>query len=257
MTAPLKILIVGGYGVFGGRIVELLETNPNLTLVVAGRSLDKAEEFCRSRFKAAALLIAARFGRDGDVEAQIARHKSEIVIDASGPFQAYGENRYRVVEACIARRVNYLDLADGSDFVAGVSALDVPAKAAGVWALSGVSSFPVLTAAVVRRLAAGLSRVDGIRGGVAPSPHARVGENVIRAIAGYCGQPVALRRGGRLVDRRCAAPCSRWSTSPIFGSWAISGRRPATCGWAPDRRRRSCTFSSGCPGRCAGGSFRR
>jgi hypothetical protein len=214
MTAPLKILIVGGYGVFGGRIVELLETNPNLTLVVAGRSLDKAEAFCRSRFKAAALLIAARFDRDGDVGAQIARHKSEIVIDASGPFQAYGENRYRVVEACIARKVNYLDLADGSDFVAGVKALDVPAKAAGVWTLSGVSSFPVLTSAVVRRLAAGMSRVDGIRGGVAPSPHARVGENVIRAIAGYCGQPVALKRGGRTAVGHPMTEQIRYAISP-------------------------------------------
>ena len=142
MTAPLKILIVGGYGVFGGRIVELLETNPNLTLVVAGRSLAKAEAFCRSRSKAAALLMAARFDRDGDVGAQIARHKAEIVIDASGPFQAYGENRYRVVEACIARKVNYLDLADGSDFVAGVKALDVPAKASGSGRCPACRAFP-------------------------------------------------------------------------------------------------------------------
>ncbi|MER8420873.1 hypothetical protein NKH21_26015 [Mesorhizobium sp. M1329] len=35
--------------------------------------------------------------------------------------------------------------------------------------LSGVSSFPVLTAAVVRRLSSDLTRVDGIRGGIAPS----------------------------------------------------------------------------------------
>jgi hypothetical protein len=91
--------------------------------------------------------------------------------------------------------VDYLDLADGSDFVAGVGAFDEAARYAGVFVLSGVSSFPVLTA-VARRLAVGLTRVDSIRGGIAPSPFAGVGENVIRAIAGYAGQPVTLVRDG-------------------------------------------------------------
>lgn len=42
MTAALTILIVGGYGIFGGRIVALLEDEPQLTLLVGGRSLAKA-----------------------------------------------------------------------------------------------------------------------------------------------------------------------------------------------------------------------
>jgi hypothetical protein len=39
--------------------------------------------------------------------------------------------------------------------------------------------------------------LDAIRGGIAPSPFAGVGENVIRAIAGYAGQPIALMRNGK------------------------------------------------------------
>ncbi|TIO34461.1 MAG: hypothetical protein E5X93_01830, partial [Mesorhizobium sp.] len=35
----MKLLIVRGYGTFGGRIVQLLESEPRLTLLVAGRSL--------------------------------------------------------------------------------------------------------------------------------------------------------------------------------------------------------------------------
>ncbi len=87
--------------------------------------------------------------------------------------------------------MNYLDLADGSDFVLGVGAFDAAARAAGIYILSGVSSFPVLTAAVVRRLARDMAQVHEITGGIAPSPFAIVGENVIRAIASYAGQPVA------------------------------------------------------------------
>lgn len=191
----LKILLIGGYGVFGGRIVSLLEGDARLTLVVAGRSAEKAARFVRARGRTAATLEAAAFDRDGDVGAQLAAHRAQIVVDASGPFQAY--TQYRVVEACIARGVNYLDLADGSEFVAGIAAFDAAARAAGVFVLSGVSSFPVLTAAVIRQLARGMQRVDAISAGIAPSPFAGVGENVIRAIASYAGQPVTLRRAGR------------------------------------------------------------
>lgn len=66
--------------------------------------------------------------------------------------------------------------------------------------LSGVSSFPVLTAAVVRALSGFMIEVDHIRGGIAPSPFAGVGLNVIRAIARYSGQSILLKRNGRLVE---------------------------------------------------------
>jgi hypothetical protein len=101
-----------------------------------------------------------------------------------------------VIAACIAQGADYLDLADGSDFVAGVNAFDEAAKAAGRTILSGVSTCPVLTATVTRRLSRDMVRVDSIRAGIAPSPLAGVGGNVIRAIAGYAGRRTVLRRNG-------------------------------------------------------------
>ena len=193
----IKILIIGGYGTFGGRIVELLERESRLILIVAGRSLGRAAEFCQGRTTARAELVPAALDRDGELGAQLSALRPDIVVDASGPFQAYGPAPYRLVEACLACGVNYLDLADGAGFVAGIDAFDAQARAKGNFVLSGVSSFPVLTAAVVERLAQGLVRLDTIRGGIAPSPYAGVGLNVIRAIAGYAGQPVPLRRDGR------------------------------------------------------------
>ena len=188
----LRVLVVGGYGTFGGRVVALLEDEPRLTLIVAGRSLRRAEDFIRPR-GARARLEAAAFDRGANAAAQLAALAPALVVDASGPFQAYG---YGLIEACIEARVHYLDLADGSDFVAGVGALDARARAAGVFCLAGASSFPTLTAAVVRRLAQDLDRVDTIRAGIAPLPSGGVGENVTRAIASYAGQRVALRRNG-------------------------------------------------------------
>ena len=71
MNSDLSVLIVGGYGTFGGRIVELLEDEPRLLLYIAGRSLARACAYCKSRDKAKARLVPAIFDRDGDLSAQL------------------------------------------------------------------------------------------------------------------------------------------------------------------------------------------
>ena len=210
----LPILVLGGYGTFGGRIVALLEDDARLTLIVAGRSLEKARRFCKTRTAAKARLQPAAFDRDGEIEAKLASLRPHILVDASGPFQSYGARPYRIVEACIAERVNYLDLADGSQFVAGIPAFEEQATAAGCFVLSGVSSFPVLTAAVTRSLSFDMTRVHAIRGGIAPSPYAGIGENVMRAIAGYAGRAVQLKRDGKLATGRPLLEHMRFTIAP-------------------------------------------
>lgn len=214
MSGRLRILIVGGYGIFGGRIVELLEDEPRLTMIVAGRSLAKASAFCGTRRHARASLIPAAFDRDGDVAAQMSSLAPDLIVDASGPFQAYRDGRYSIIQACLKLRVPYLDLADGSDFVAGVGGFNEQAIAAGIYVLSGVSTFPVLTAAVVRHLSVNMVRVDDIRGGIAPSPFARVGANVIRAIASYAGRRVRVRRDGNVSSGRPFTEQLRFTIAP-------------------------------------------
>lgn len=217
MSGRLKLLILGGYGTFGGRLAKLLVDEARLTLIIAGRSRAKAQAFCDA-LGAKGEAVALAFDREGDVERQLREVTPDIVVDASGPFQDYADP-YRVVRACLACGANYLDLADGSEFVKGVAPFDTQAKARGLFVLSGVSSFPVLTAAVVRMLAFGLSRLDTIEGGIAPSPYAGVGLNVIRAIASYSGQPIELRDGTHhgLAESRnyTVAPPGRVPLNPI------------------------------------------
>ena len=86
--ATRKILILGGYGVFGGRLAQLLADEPQVTLILAGRSLEKARAFCAS-LPGAAPRIALAFDRDGDLGAQLASIRPDLIVDASGPFQAY------------------------------------------------------------------------------------------------------------------------------------------------------------------------
>lgn len=72
MSHGLQLLVVGGYGAFGGRIVALLESDSRLTLIVGGRSCEKAGAFCRARGETKARLVPAAFDRDGDLDAQLA-----------------------------------------------------------------------------------------------------------------------------------------------------------------------------------------
>ena len=42
----MRVMILGGYGVFGGRLIELPSDIDELVLVVCGRNLEPAREFC-------------------------------------------------------------------------------------------------------------------------------------------------------------------------------------------------------------------
>src|SRR5215813_4716826 len=112
-TQNLKILILGGYGTFGGRLAQLLADEGAVTLIIAGRSPAKARSFCKT-LPSAAVLIPHLFDRNGDLESQLNALSPDVVVDASGPFQSYGHDPYRVVKACLRLGISYLDLADGS-----------------------------------------------------------------------------------------------------------------------------------------------
>jgi uncharacterized protein DUF4166/saccharopine dehydrogenase-like protein len=209
----MRVLILGGYGVFGGRLAQLLAHDRRLTLIIAGRSRERAARFSETLADGAQKLAAA-VDRDGDLHAAFRALRPDVVVDATGPFQAYGDAPYRVVEACIAAGIDYMDLADGARFVAGIDDFDAAVRARGIFVLAGVSSFPVLTAAVVRHLARGMARVETVTAGIAPSPYAGVGLNVIRAIAGYAGQPVMLRRNGAEATGYALVETMRFTIAP-------------------------------------------
>lgn len=218
-----RVLVLGGYGVFGGRLVELLGECERLDVIVAGRSRDKADQFCASLTTDCRLEPAA-VDRDGDIGGALDALAPDILIDASGPFQAYGERPYHVVEAALPRGIHYLDLADSAAFVCGISRFDRAAKAAGVFVLSGLSTCPALTAAAVHELFPDLESVDSIAAGIAPSPAADVGASVIRAVASYAGQAMSVIVDGEPA-RRHALMDHRDVTVGVPGELPLYRRR--------------------------------
>ncbi len=213
LVKPHKLLIIGGYGTFGGRLVALLRDRAELTILVAGRSVHKATAFIDS-LTADASLVPQQFDRNGDVRQQIEDIAPDIVIDASGPFQAYGKNPFRVAEAAIENGAHYLDLADSSDFVSNISALDGAAKEKRVFVLAGVSTCPVLSSAVANNLSIDLACVESVACGIAPSPHAGMGRSVVRAIASYAGKPVTVVLNGRDDQRHTFTNTKKFTIAP-------------------------------------------
>lgn len=192
------ILIVGGYGVFGGNLARALARDPVLDVVVAGRSLAKAQGFCALHGGRA---LEVDIGAD-DLAASIAAQSPFIVVDAAGPFQGYSENSYRVVKAAIACGAHYLDLSDDAEFTAGISRFDAPAKQAGVVVLSGVSSVPAMSSSAVEALTAGMSDIHLIESVILPGNRAPRGMSVMRAILAQVGRPLRLWRGNEFSTVR-------------------------------------------------------
>lgn len=222
----LSLLIIGGYGTFGGRLARLLGDEPRLRLLIAGRSLAKADDFVADlrtpkdgaeglgSSALGARLQAVTFDRDGDLAEQLTRLQPDLVVDASGPFQSFAEDPYKVVRACIGLGIDYADLADSTGFVASIGGLDAEAKAEGIFALSGLSSLPALSFAALDVMAPQFARIDSVAAGIAPSSHVKIGRNVVGAIASYAGQKVPRLRDGRPASGRGLIEAMRVVVAP-------------------------------------------
>lgn len=186
------ILILGGYGFFGTRISRALAANASIRLLIGGRDANQARQ------------LAQQLGLDPDQAVAIDAEAPELaqqllamrvatVIHTAGPFQ--GQD-YRVARAAITAGANYMDLADGRDFVAGIGKLDELARDRGVFVTSGASSLPALSSAVVDRYAGRFRDLQSIRHGIASGARAP-GLATMRGVFGYCGKPFARLVAGR------------------------------------------------------------
>ena len=184
----MKIVVIGGTGVFGERLARMLVRDGH-DVTIAGRRAAPLAALADD-IGAGHLVL----DRGGDL-APLWASAPDIVIDAAGPFHAYGDDPYRLPKAAIAQGCHYLDLADDADFCAGIVALDPAAKAAGVFALSGVSSVPALSSAVVAALSGG-DPIDTIETAILPGNQAPRGQAVVDSILYQAGTPIEEQIAG-------------------------------------------------------------
>lgn len=191
------ILVLGGYGFFGSRICQALSKDNNIHLLIGGRRLDQARALARQLGleQSQALALDANAA---DLAQQLTAHGIATVIHTAGPFQ--GQN-YAVAQAAIAAAANYIDLADGRDFVAGIATLDQEARQRGVMVTSGASSLPALSSAVVDRYVSRFRRLTSIRHGIGSGARAP-GTATMRGVFSYCGKPFLRLQAGQWITVR-------------------------------------------------------
>lgn len=191
----MRILVLGGYGHFGGRIARSLAADAGMEILVAGRDAERAAQFIATAGAARERMHPVRLDADSDAfERDLRALAPALVIHTAGPFQG---RDYRVAEAALACGLHYIDMADGRTFVAGIESLDKQARAARRWAIGGASSVPGLSAAAIEALHARFSKLETVDIGISPGNRTQRGLATTRAILGYVGQPYAALLDGR------------------------------------------------------------
>nr|WP_137678048.1 saccharopine dehydrogenase NADP-binding domain-containing protein [Parerythrobacter lutipelagi] len=188
MNNPFRVLIIGGSGVFGSRLARLASKEPGVALTLAGRTRLKLDAVADDLVPRPAVLPLDR----NSIEP---KHLEpfDLVIDAAGPFQA---SAAQVIVAALGSGTAYVDLADGRQFIRDFPAFDDAARRCGVPLITGASSIPALSHAVLDRSTAGWRAIDDIHIGIYPGNRAPRGLSVVEAILSYVGQPVRVFRAG-------------------------------------------------------------
>ena len=189
----MRVLLIGATGVFGKRIAAFLAHDARFELTLAGRTLSALERL-RSALGDPSVQVAVIDVEAIDLQDTLRSLAPEWVIHAAGPFQSQD---YRVAKACLACGSDYVDLADGRDFVAGIRALDNEARAAGRLLISGASTVPALSSAVVDHLRGRFNALTFIEHAISPGNRTPRGDATVTAILGYCGRQVPVWRKGR------------------------------------------------------------
>ncbi|MBU0800385.1 MAG: saccharopine dehydrogenase NADP-binding domain-containing protein [Alphaproteobacteria bacterium] len=204
-----RILIIGGYGNFGSFIARRLAQEPDLEIIIAGRSADKA--------KALATTINAEWAAldiEKNIDDSLQSLQPTIVIHTSGPFQERG---YDVAAACIRHKCHYIDLADGREFVANITTLDSAAKQASILVASGASSVPCLTTAIIDCYRGEFQQLDAVDYGIATAQRTNAGLATTAAILGYAGKAFITTIDGK--DKK------------IYGWQNLKARKYPELGW--------------------------
>ncbi|HVQ60742.1 MAG TPA: saccharopine dehydrogenase NADP-binding domain-containing protein, partial [Burkholderiales bacterium] len=178
----MRVVVIGGYGNFGARVCRSLAASA-MEVIAAGRHPDEGgHAFGDLPVKHARLDHSAP-----DFATSLKRLAPDLVIHCAGPFQAQS---YSVARAALAAGSHYFDLADARQFVARFPQnMQSAARAANRLAVSGASSVPALSSAVISSLKERLPVIEEIQIAIAPGQLAPRGRATLAAVFSYAGRP--------------------------------------------------------------------
>lgn len=185
-----RVLVLGGYGVFGKRIVKRLSAIQGIELIIAGRNIQKCNEFLQELKFSKCILSALQFDAKDIDKSDLFQQNIFVIINACG---LYDEQNYSVAQYCIEHKIHYIDLADNRAFVYGISNLQKVALNANVLVVSGASTVPALSSAVMDHFKSEFGQMHEIDYGVTPGNQTDRGLGTVAAILSYVGKPFKTR----------------------------------------------------------------
>ena len=194
----LRVLVIGGYGNFGSIVCRHLAVMPGVDLVISGRAPRKLQGKV-DELKAQSGNVCESWCGDAmgpGFKSVLGSMNIQLVIHTGGPFQGQS---YAVAESCIDAGVNYCDLSDSRAFVSGIGALDARARQAGVAILSGCSSVPTLSAAIIDQQRHRFQRIDSIEHGISSSAK-MPGLSTVEGVLAYAGKPIKQLKDGHVHE---------------------------------------------------------
>ena len=211
MNNHQTVLILGAAGNFGRRIARRLARAANVELLLAGRR------------RASVAALAAELGTAsphvldrlaGDFAGALQRLAPDVVVDTTGPFQTAD---HRVPRAAVLAGAHYLDLADARDYVTSIDHLNELAQARARCVLSGVSTLPAVSSAVLAEYAASFDRLDAVDVCIAPGQDTPRGTATLAAVLSYAGQTVPVASADGSIPARAWLDGRRFQ-HPVLGT---------------------------------------
>ncbi|WP_196139707.1 saccharopine dehydrogenase family protein [Aliikangiella sp. G2MR2-5] len=189
----MKILIIGGYGTFGKRLVNSLLYYRDHQIVIGGRSKEKLAK-ARHMIRVSMNSVIDTVELDvlnSDLVKTFAHIEPDLVVNVSGPYQLQTmQETYRVAKACLNTGCHYVDLADDRKFVGNFARqLNDEAKQNELVMVTGASTVPALTDAVITHYEPQFKSINSIYYGISPGNRTERGKGTVGSILSYTGKP--------------------------------------------------------------------
>lgn len=192
--AKSKVLVLGGYGNFGGMITKQL-VKRDVVVIMAGRSPLVAEKFIQENLSG---VLNVKFANlDSKKESfvrDLAVISPNIVVNAVGP---YDDMNYSIIKACLEIGADYVDLADNRSFVVNSFSLDAVAREKGRVIVVGASTVPGVSSAVLDKFLPEFDQLTKVEYDISPGNQTMFrGLATFESVLSYCGKPLKIWKDG-------------------------------------------------------------